>query len=96
MEQPRFDMSVYYNFVFGALEHFDLTDLVAALVTGAQHPSVLVASPTDALPHPTVLNASAAKAAFGFAQELGGEAVTVTTDSDPTTALLGWIRRGYV
>ena len=93
VEQPRFDMSVYYNFVFGGLEHFDLTDLIAALVTGVRAPSVLVASPTDAHPHPSVLNASTAKAVFGFAQELGGESVTVTTDADVTDALLNWIRQ---
>ena len=86
-------MSVYYNFVFGALNHFDLPDLIAAFVTGIQRPSVLVASPTDGNQHPSVLNASAAKSAFGFAQELGGKNVTVSSDFDPTNELLKWIQR---
>jgi hypothetical protein len=40
-------MSSYYAFVFGALKHFDLPDMVAALNT-----SMLVAQPLNALRQP--------------------------------------------
>jgi len=83
---PRYDMTSYYSFVFGALKHFDLPDMAAALRV-----PVLVAQPLDALHVP--LNATRAAAAFAFAAA-GNERVTVKVGgsaNDVTQALLSWL-----
>ena len=85
---PRYDMTSYYSFVFGALKHFDLPDMAAALGV-----PVLVAQPLDAVHVP--MNATRAAAAFAFAVA-GNPRVAVKVGGsadDVTQALLSWLAK---
>ena len=89
---PRYSMVAYYSFVFGALRHFDLPDLAAALAPAP----VLVALPLGpgSKARPVApLNASEAGAAFAFArrQHAGLSLASVGSPATLTADVLRWL-----
>ena len=85
----RYDMANYYSFVFGALTHFDLPDMAAALPAGV---SVLFAAPTDA--RGVALTAGGSHAVFAWAKT-ANPALMVVPTSDAgrlTQAVIQFIR----
>ena len=85
---PRYDMSSYFSFVWGALNHFDLTDMAAAIL----HASPLVLAPLDAERRP--LNASAIASAYQFAQSANPQLAVLGGDAPQavTARLLNWLQ----
>ena len=92
----RYDMSAYYSFVYGGLAHFDLPDMLAALVAAPSSPPVrvMVGQPLDAQRRP--LSRSAAEQAYGFARSVNATGVTLQARVGPqglTAELLRWLGR---
>ena len=95
---PRYSMVAYYSFVFGALRHFDMTDLAAAL---APTTPVLIGAPLGAgskAQPAELLNASAAAEEYAFALRQHPRLEVVCTGGADgggtgglTTALVRWI-----
>ena len=87
--EPRYDMSSYYAFVFGVLQHFDLPDIVAAL-----NASVLVAQPLNALRQP--VNETVAATVYSFSnahnKRLDVKAGASLGAAQLTDALMQWLR----
>ena len=84
---PRYDMSSYFSFVWGALRSFDLPDMLAALRMPA-----LVLEPLDAERRP--LNASAIASAYSFAEGANPQLTVHGGDvpGDVTARLLSWLQ----
>ena len=82
----------YYSFVFGALQHFDMPDLVAALPDTT---SVFVGSPVDAKLVP--LAQAGATKAYQYATKTNSN-VQVKVLSDPqalTQSLVHWLQASH-
>ena len=90
VQAARYDMANYYSFVFGALNHFDLPDMAAALPAGIP---VMFAGPTDVLGVP--LAAAASDAVFGWAQRANPALAVVPTSNAArlTQAIVHFIRQ---
>ena len=90
---PRYDMSTYYSYVFGALHHHDLPDMVAAAVYTSSS-RVLVAQPLDA--HRRPLTADRAAQVYGLGRSANASRLSLETDQSAhelTAALLAWLAR---
>jgi type IV secretory pathway VirB6-like protein len=85
---PRYDMSSYFSFVWGALNHFDLPDMAAAIL----HASPLLLAPLDAERRP--LNASAIASAYQFAKSANPQLAVLGGDAPQgvTARLLNWLQ----
>lgn len=84
----RYYMGGYYSFVWGALDHFDMPDMVAALPKGT---AVLVAGPLDAKQIPLPQNETEELYSFASSVQPGLRLVGTADAAAVTTALFDWL-----